>query len=462
MERLDEILLQKVNYFYPNAKQPALSGINLSIKKGELVLLAGPTGSGKSTLAFILMGVIPEVIGGNLEGNVSIFGSDPTKGTSELTGKVGFVAQNFENELFGMQVREGLAFGPLNKSLSRKETKKRVDNLISTLELEGLEDRYSFNLSRGEQQKVIFGSMLALNPDLLILDEPLAHLDRESKVKVIQLLEKLHKERDLSILVIEHEVRLVRKIAQRLVLLNQGKIAYDGEPSINLNILKDLGLRIGQELKQLEFKDRRVSAPILSTVDLTCRRGNKKVLKGISFEIKRGEIVGIVGPNGAGKTTLALTLADLLPFSGEINRNGNVSMVFQNPEENLVYHSVWEEVYQPARNKGQNKEEARKTSKKILKRLDLYKFKNRNPQALSQGQKLRLAFASALSLQPDLLIFDEPTFGQDFKGLQNIFSLLTSYTSAVLICTNHGKIAQALSDRILQLEGGKVVERRAT
>lgn len=454
---MNNVVIKNVGFTYQDSTQKTLSNIDLTLQNGEITVVGGPTGSGKSTLAYLLVGLIPSVIDGKLTGEISIFGEDPRQGSSELRGKVGYVAQHFENELFGMKVEEALAFGPLNDGRDRKEVRETVERLLSLLQLENERDQYSFHLSRGEQQKVVIGSMLATKPALLVLDEPFSQLDQKGKQHTLQMIKKLEKEEDLTILLIEHDLPPALEIAQRLVLINEGELVYDGPPNKQSNLLTDLGLRVNRWSETFsQRKANHTSKHILTVSNLDCYREGTKVLDQAFFTLRQGETVSIVGENGAGKTTFALACADLIPYDGTITREGNVSMMFQDPDANLLYSSVWKEVFHTAKNRGIPEKTAQKVAKNLLQQVGLFKYKHKHPQTLSQGQRLRLAFISAISSNPEILILDEPTIGQDFNSLRNLFSILQSFDTATMICTTHKQFAETISQRVYRLHNGKL------
>ncbi|MGQ4892447.1 MAG: ABC transporter ATP-binding protein [Candidatus Njordarchaeia archaeon] len=456
------IRLNHVFYRYKTKKDYSLRDVTFNVDKGEFALVAGPTGSGKSTLAYLLTGIAQSYFVGELKGEIFVDGKR-INGLRDTVGVIGYVFQSFENQLLNFSVKEELMIAPLSLGLNKREIEKTLNHVGELLDIKKLFHRYVYNLSSGEMQKVAIASMLTGKPKILFLDEPFSQLDDKSIENLIQELVEMNKE-GLTIVVVEHRImKLIDKI-DKIVLLNRGEIIYEGDPRGARRHLELLGLRTNPIEKRIKEKIRRENErrTIVSVRNLWVDRdGNRDVLKGLSFNVNAGEIVSFYGPNGSGKTTLALTLLNVINKKlGSIKIHGDSTMVFQCPDQNLIYDTVFEEVYNPALNSGMSKDEARVLAKNLLEKFGLTEYLNESPLLLSKGEKYRLAIASAIASKPDLLILDEPTYGQDFKGIEAIFNAISHLIDrgnlAVIINTNDKEVAEAFSDKVFYMENGEI------
>ncbi len=456
------VVIDNLSYRYPTAREYVVRDINIDINQGELVLIAGPTGSGKTTLSYIISGIVQSYIGGELIGNISIDGKE-IKSIKDSQGLLGYIFQSFENQLLSLSVQDEILLAPINNGIDFNSAKKIVDELINVFNLENLRDRYVYNLSSGEMQKVAIASMLAMKPKVLLLDEPFSQLDDQSTEILINKLLNL-KEKGLTIIIIEHRIYKLLNLVDRLILISQGRVVYNGDPKKGESMAKKLGLRIDS----FESKTKKFKAPsdtILSVENLWVNRASETdVLKGVNLSLNKGEFISIYGPNGAGKTTLALTLINVLSRKrGVIKLKGSISMVFQNPDQNLVFSTVEDEILKPAINSGLSKEQAKELAKMLLEAFNLTHLRSRHPLTLSKGERYRLAVASSLASNPNILILDEPTYGQDYRGITAILEKLREFSEdkglSVIILTNDWEFANAFSDAIYLLKDGVLVEK---
>ncbi len=508
------ITLRNVTYYYPNTENPAIKNINLKVKEGEFIVIAGPSGGGKSTLCRILLGLIPHYYGGRLYGEVIVNGLNVVESSiKELVGTVGVVFQIPENQMVNLIVEEEVAFGPENLLFPSKVINERIEWALRSLKINHLRHRLTYTLSGGEAQKVALASVLALKPKILILDEPLANLDPYSAREFLSLLSSFWKENNITIILIEHRLTEAIKYAQRLVLLNKTIIA-DGDPRELLakGILEDQGIEVpplSRLAKQLKVKTIPLHIheaaelyngliksyvkynpypsseanknngdnhePIIVVEDLwyTYPDG-RNALKGVNLKIHRGEFVAIVGANGAGKTTLIKHFNGLLkPTRGKVivfgmdTRNHStaelsrfIGIVFQNPLHQFFEETVEKEVMFTIRNmKVSNGEEK---VREILKELGIYHLRNKSPHELSAGEQRRLAIASILVYEPEVIVLDEPTAGLDYGlkiELLNLIidKILSKGKTIIMVSHDMEFLAYAPVNRIIVMNNGRII-----
>jgi energy-coupling factor transport system ATP-binding protein len=520
------VTFEKITYRYPYSDFQVLSGVNFELKKGEFVLLVGPSGCGKSTLVRCLNRLVPEISGGSLSGSVLIRGKDlKHEKVHKLAFEVGMVFQNPETQLFSLTVAEDLAFGPENLGLSRQEVLSRVEKSLKAVGLERLRDNFIFTLSGGEKQRTAIGGNLAMKPEILVLDEPTSDLDPAGTREVLELLRQLNSEKQTTIILIEHKLDTVFEMADRMLVMDEGKLILDGKPFEILcreeEKLKKLGIHPPQltEITRFLWPDSETSSPpsyekilkkltellqpflaenkpesleetkswipsILSPREslphvrienLCCRHEDgSETLKNVSLEIKHGEFLALLGHNGAGKTTLAGHLIGFYrPSSGRILLNGKdtgnfstaqlsqqIGYLFQNPDSQIFTDSILEEVCFGLKNLKIPEEEIKRRVNSALEMMELSAYKNRYPQALSRGQRQRLAVASILALEPDLMILDEPTTGQDrghiCKFLDKIREL-NRLGKTVILITHDMELAAEYSKRVIVMKQGEIL-----
>jgi energy-coupling factor transport system ATP-binding protein len=456
---------------------PVLKDINLDIRQGELVLVTGPSGCGKSSLAYALSGLIPHSIPAQFEGQVEIGGLDTrTHSLREIVQQAGIVLQNPSSQLFHLRVEDEVAFGPRNLGFSEDEVRQRTDWALQATGLEKLRDQRPLELSGGQKQCVAIASVLAMRPRILILDEPTASLDVPSTHRVLATLKTLREEHGVTIVIVEHRLADVARLADRLVLMNAGQIVADGSPEA---VLSDPALREGFGLRRMtqepqvawetliegeapRFNGRE---PLLALEHVSAGYNRKAVIEGINLSLYSGDFAALVGDNGTGKSTLGLVAAGLLkPLAGQISYwNGSrpkpgldVAMLFQNPADQLFTDLVDEEVAFGPRNYNcfdptQHDE--------ILREADLLDMRERRPLMLSAGQQQRTALGACLGLRPRLLILDEPTLGQDWGHLQrlmNFLSLLNRQGMAIFLISHDYKLVHRYARRVFLMKNGRI------
>jgi len=439
---------------YPEAH--ALRGVDLSIAPGSFVLIGGPSGGGKSTLAHALMGLIPQTMPAEVRGHVSIAGLDPRRhSVAQLATRMGLVFQNPATQLFNGTVEEEAAFGPRNLALSSEEVGARVDYALQAAGCAHLRYRAVRHLSGGEQQRVATASALAMRPTILLLDEPTANLDAEGVRSIVQALVRLHCHFQVTLVVIEHRLVPFLPYADRLVWLANGRVAADGPPAETL-------ARVQPALPAHPPSPALANEPLVTLQGVTAGHNGRLILQDCSLTLHQGDFAALVGPNGAGKTTLARVLAGVLrPRRGRVVWHADgalwrVGLLQQNPLHQLVCDTVEEEVCFGPRNLGTEQGEE---TEAILVQTDLLPLRHRSTRALSVGQQQRTALAATLSLQPALVILDEPTVGQDWAHLIQVMDFLADLNRAgqtVLLITHDKRLVERYASRVLMLQEGRI------
>jgi len=469
-------------------EQPALEHVSFTVGRGEFVLLSGPSGCGKSTLACALNGLIPHASPARMSGRVVVDGLNTAMHSlPELAAHVGLVFQNPATQLFNATVEEEIAFAPRNLGLPTEEVSARVAFALDATGISHLRGRTIRTLSSGEQQRVAIASVLALRPQVLVLDEPLSNLDWHGAEQVMSTLARLHREEGLTILVIEHRLPVVVPLANRALLMQGGRIVADGRPEdvfTDEERLNTLGLRY----PWMETGDWRMEIfkgeanptiqpphhptipsahPLVAIQGLEAGYGRRTVLRDLDLSLYPGEFTALVGDNGAGKSTLAKVLAGLLPprrgkiiWNEKLRRlplGRRVGFLFQNPLDQLVCDTVEEEVAFGPRNLGLAVGERVETT---LAAAGLTALRHRRPAALSAGEQQRTALAAALSTAPHLLILDEPTMGQDWAHLSHLMESLTQLNhngQTILLITHDDRLVCRYAQRVIRLEEGRII-----
>ncbi|MCA1321245.1 energy-coupling factor ABC transporter ATP-binding protein [Bacillus tianshenii] len=465
------ILLEDLQLKYPGGRQ-LFHDFTLSVKKGEKVLILGPSGSGKSTLLQVMSGLIPGVL------EVPMLAKETMTPISW-----GYVFQDPDSQFCMPYVDEELAFVLENLAVQREEMPERICQLLELVGLD-LEDMHTSigKLSGGMKQRLAIASVLAMEPEVLFLDEPTAMLDPEGTHQVWETIKGVDEEK--TVIIVEHKVDHILDYVERIVVLDEeGCIVADGPTSRILQnqipLLKKYGIwypGVWEEyLEEREqaceiFSKASKQIPIITLDDFTGYRGKEKKIEVEEKIIHSGEWVAIVGENGAGKSTLLESLMQLIKTEGVYMLDGNsvkgipsdrVGFVFQNPEFQFVTTSVYEEIAYALRLEKRKEEEIESQVEGLLRRFQLEHLKTRHPYQLSMGQKRRLSVASAVIKQPDILLLDEPTFGQDSKNTFRMLEWLSEMKQAgvaIIMVTHDLYIAENFADRIWVVEDGKVKE----
>ena len=471
-------------------KNAALSDVDLDIAPGERVLVLGPSGSGKSTLMGGLAGLLGGAEEGEATGTLTVDGVAP----AEARGRVGLLMQDPEAQVVLARVGDDVAFGMENLGVAREEIWPRVENSLEAVGLSVPLDHSTTELSGGQKQRLALASILAMGPGLLLLDEPTANLDPSGVAEVRAAVEKVVEHTGATMVVVEHRVDVWASLVDRVIVVADGAIAADGPLDEVLaqqgDALRERGIWLpgddvaaevgpAPEAAPASSED----APIARVTDLTIGYdASAPVRSGIDLTIERGVSTCIVGANGAGKSTFALTLAGLLPpLEGAVEVEtsdgtagdphewsskqllGRMSMVFQEPEYQFLAATVAEELAIGPRAAGMTDEEIAPLVDEHLEALGLTKLARANPMTLSGGEKRRLSVATALISAPELLILDEPTFGQDrgtWLGLVRLLRAALERGVTLVSITHDPAFVAAMGQRVVDL--GQVGTRGAT
>ncbi|HTW88371.1 MAG TPA: energy-coupling factor transporter ATPase [Candidatus Binataceae bacterium] len=517
-EPVPAISVEELSFTYHGSDRRALSGISFVQARGEAIGIIGASGVGKSTLAKCLNRIIPEFEGGEFRGVVRIEGR-PLDGTrvSEVAGTVGMVFQDFESQLFSTNVAHEVAFAMEQIGMSREEMNLRIGPALEAVGLAGFEARDPTTLSGGEKQRLAIAAVLALGPDLIVMDEPTTDLDPEGKAEVFALIREL-RARGLSLLIIEHETDELRA-CDRLMLMRDGEIIADAPPAAlltRLNLLEECGVHppelnhvlaavgIAQHAPDVDHAEallrglfphlprnvgspppsaslRQAAAPesaerpLVEIEDLSFSYPNgPRVIDSVSLSIRPGEFIAVIGQNGSGKTTLAKQIVGLLkPGVGRVLIEGRdrtplmpaataqqVGYVFQNPDHQIFAATVEDEVAFGPRNFGLAPEAIELRSAEVLSAVNLEGARDSDPFLLGKGERQRLAVASVLALRPRLLILDEPTTGLDYGEQRRMMKLVTELNGAgiaIAIITHTPWLVAAYARRVVLMRHGRLL-----
>lgn len=504
------------SFKYRSQVEPTLLDINLSIYPGEKVLIVGPSGSGKSTLAHCINGLVPFSFTGESTGSLKIEGQEPKDlGLFGLSKLVGTVLQDTDGQFIGLTVAEDVAFSMENDCIAQDEMFERVDRVAKTVDITDLLDHAPNALSGGQKQRVSMAGVIVDDVDILLFDEPLANLDPATGKRAIDLIDRIHKKNNTTILIIEHRLEdaLYRDV-DRIVVVGDGRIVADVRPDELLAgpVLKEQGIREPLYITALKYAGCRIDKADLpqhidsmnllpykekvqnwyDKVQLTKKTPNREpaleirdlsfsykpgqpVLSHIDFSISKGEMVALVGKNGAGKSTLASLICGFMqPDQGEIYLNGDnlagysikergekIGLVMQSPNQMISKPMIYDEVALGLRVRGVAEEEIKERVFETLKICGLYPFRNWPVSALSFGQKKRVTIASILVMNPEVLILDEPTAGQDFRHYTEIMEFLRKIHEklgiTIIMITHDMHLMLEYTDRAIVIADGKML-----
>jgi energy-coupling factor transport system ATP-binding protein len=422
-----------LTFTYGGADRPALSGVSLEIAPGEIVLLTGRSGCGKTTLIRALAGLVPHFHGGSFGGTVEVGGHDTRRTRpAELAGTVATLFQDPEDQVVFGGVLAEVSFGIENAGTPPPEIEHRARAALDAVGAGHLVDRNVAELSGGELQRVCLASTLALEPALLLLDEPTSQLDAEGAVALLELVRRLAHERGTAVVISEQRVARTRPYCDRVVDLERGAIV-PARPAVT-ELERGLTPVVGEVACRVDG------------VDFAYANG-VPVLSDASLELRRGEIVALVGSNGSGKTTLAKIAAGLLePDGGRVRRAGRASYLSQDPGRYLARERCDDEVALGARDSS--------AGARALAAVGLEGYEARHPRDLSSGERERLALAAVLATEPDVLVLDEPTRGVDPEARVRLAALLRREAAdrATLLVTHDHDLVAAVADRTVELE----------
>ncbi|HFQ4981394.1 TPA: ABC transporter ATP-binding protein [Vibrio vulnificus] len=467
------------SFRYESLDKPTLRNINLRIEKGEKIVIIGPSGSGKSTLGQCLNGLIPHAIKGEVSGSLTINGQETaTFAMHQFTEQVGTVLQDTDSQFVGLSIGEDIAFALENQLTANIEMYSLVKATAKMVDLEQMLQRSPHDLSGGQKQRVSLAGILVDDVDILLFDEPLAALDPKTGKRTIEIIDELHRKTGKTVVIIEHRLEdVLHRHVDRIILMEGGEIMADTTPDellaspllaqygirepLYLTALKSAGCHLALDdhpssLRELPLANYQhamadwfhqantTSNHIRSETLLDVRNltysydGEKNALEGVSFNVQRGEFVSILGKNGSGKSTITkLIMGVIEPDDGTMHLNGQdlseltifersqkVGVVMQNPNHMISHHMIFDEVAFGLRNRGWDEQQVNSKVLEVLELCGLSKYRHWPIEALSYGQKKRVTIASILALEPELLILDEPTAGQDYRNYTSMLSFI--------------------------------------
>ena len=510
------ISFEDFGFQYTAQAEPTLHNINLTIRKGEKILIAGPSGCGKSTLAHCINGLVPNSYPGKATGSLTIGGKNALEmGLFGLSKIVGTVLQDSDGQFIGLTVAEDIAFALENDCIPTEEMHREVERIAELVDVKRVLNHAPHEISGGQKQRVGLGGVMVGQVDVLLFDEPLANLDPATGKQAIVLIDEIQKRTGCAVIIIEHRVEdVLYRPVDRMIVMGDGRIQYDGDPDTLLcsDLLPEMGIREPlyvtalkyagvtltpdmrpsclPELKLSESQRAQVQAwfdkqPVsqaaprqevllrVENLDFSYASGHH-ALRGIHANIRKGEMLSIVGTNGAGKSTFSKVVcgfenaqSGILEFGGvDLNtlsikeRADHIGYVMQNPNQMISKTQIFDEVALGLRNRGVSEEEIRPRVEETLKICGLYPFRNWPVSALSYGQKKRVTIASILVLNPEMILLDEPTAGQDLKHYTEIMDFLTQLNRqgvTVVLITHDMHLMLEYTPRAIVFHAGQVI-----
>lgn len=459
--------MDNVSFSYGSDKN--LRDINLNVKKGEVVLLCGESGCGKTTVTRFLNGLIPNFFDGEREGNVYLNSEKISEmPIYEISKHIGSVFQNPKTQFFNVDTTSEIVFGCENLSVDVDEIRKRLDLVVDDFKINHLLDKSIFKLSGGEKQKIACASVSAVNPDILILDEPSSNLDSQSSWDLESIIRNW-KNQGKTVIIAEHKLFFLSDVVDRVLFLKKGQITNEWSlEEFKQANHRDLGLR-QLNLENIACKRKEYYSSKNEFLELKKFKfsyGKTQILDIDDVKIPKNEIIAIIGKNGAGKSTFANCLCGLKrSCNGELisnrkalkrkDRLKKTYMVMQDVNHQLFTESVLDEVLLSM------DEDDIERAEEILTNLNLIHLKDAHPMALSGGEKQRVAIASAIASGKELLIFDEPTSGLDLKNMMKVsdnLKYLQSIGITSFIITHDYELIMEVCSHILHFEDGKIIE----
>ncbi|WP_409346085.1 ABC transporter ATP-binding protein [Paenibacillus sp. MBLB4367] len=505
---------------YESKKEPLLHTLNLQINQGEFVFVTGPSGGGKSTLCFSINGLIPNEMEGSLyEGSVTVDGINVQNTFPfELVSVVGTVLQDPEWQLVRGTVKEELTFALENMGVPVEEIDRRLAQVVEQVQIKPLLLRSSLELSGGQKQRVAIAACLMMQPKVIVLDEPTAELDPMGKEMVIETIRKLHREWGYTVVFVDHNLDVTLPHAERVIVVANGRIVADAAPSVLydqpgisellpmpqvIQVSRQLGVRKqdgGDPLTVAELEEELGKRHIGRLLDRTgsCQSiqqglaqseraiielkqvmfGYKKhaadlTIKPVDLRIMQGEFIAIIGHNGAGKSTLCKLITGLVkPRSGEVLIHGkpansyradqrirHVGFVFQNPDFQFVRRTVYDEVAYGLHIQRFKEDEIDERVRRVTKLLQIDNYLHEHPHFLSRGERRRVAIASILALEPEVIILDEPTTGLDSMRCQEMMNYIRTLWQkghTIVLLTHDMRVVADYVPRTIVMSGGQI------
>lgn len=520
MEKEAIISFENFGFQYTAQAEPTLYDINLKIHKGEKILIAGPSGCGKSTLAHCINGLVPNSYPGKTTGSLTVNGKNALElGLFGLSKTVGTVLQDSDSQFIGLTVAEDIAFALENDCVPTGEMHKQVEQIAELVDVKRVLKHAPHEISGGQKQRVGLGGVMVGEVDVLLFDEPLANLDPATGKQAIVLIDEIQKRTGCAVIIIEHRLEdVLYRPVDRVVVMGDGRIVYDGDPDrllcedllqqrgirepLYVTALKYAGVRLRPDMRpsylpelKLSTEQRKqvldwfVGQPVqeaaperevllrAENIDFTYEGGHH-ALRGIHAVVHKGEMLSIVGTNGAGKSTFSKVICGFeKPQSGILELNGvdlstlsikeradHIGYVMQNPNQMISKTQIYDEVALGLRNRGVSEEEIRPRVERTLKICGLYPFRNWPVSALSYGQKKRVTIASILVLEPEMILLDEPTAGQDLKHYTEIMDFLSELNRqgvTVVLITHDMHLMLEYTPRAIVFNAGQVIADRS-
>ncbi|PIE04132.1 MAG: heme ABC transporter ATP-binding protein [Spirochaetales bacterium] len=503
------------SFKYYTQKECTLNNIDLSISKGEKVVIVGASGSGKSTIAKCINGLIPNLYRGEVSGTLRIDGKENIdQSVYSLSKKVGTVLQDQDAQFVGLTVGEDIAFALENDMVEYSEMHERVSKIAELVDIQSHINSSPFEISGGQKQRTSLAGVLVDNVEILLFDEPLANLDPKTGKTAIELIDQIHKETGATVIIIEHRLEdVLHRPADRIILVDDGRIIADMTPDkiMASSYLNEHGIREPLYLTALKYAGVSVTedlhAAYIDTLDINKVKdkvsawynagtppqpeseqqvllevenvsfsydGVHQALSGISFSVNAGEMIAIAGKNGAGKSTIAKLICGFEPVdAGVIRYNGDdikdlsikeraglIGYVMQNPNEMISETQIFDEVALGLRNRGADEAEIKEKVTQALKICGLSPFTGWPVSALSFGQKKRVTIASILTLDPKIIILDEPTAGQDYRHYTEIMDFLESLNKhgvTIILITHDMHLLLEYTTRTVAFADGRVI-----
>ena len=514
------ISFKNFTFQYRAQKKPTLKEINLDIYPGERVLIAGPSGCGKSTLAGCINGLNPFSNPGECSGELIVDGVHaPKSSIFELSAHVGTVLQDPDGQFIGLTVGEDIAFALENSCMPQDEMHEITRHAAELVDIQDHLDYAPHELSGGQKQRVSLAGVMVDQVKILLFDEPLANLDPATGKQTIELINEIQENTDTTVVIIEHRLEdVLWRDVDRIVLMGEGRILADLHPDelLSTSLLEENGIReplyltamryagveitpekkpahvesvVMDEMDRKKMKDwfrerdaveaEKEDQPLLEVKNLNFGyEKSQQTLRNVTLTIHKGEMVSIVGKNGAGKSTFSKLVCGFeTPDSGEILFNGkdllqenirhrakHIGYVMQNPNQMISKTMIFDEVALGLRNMGKSEEEIREKVEETLKICGLYPFRNWPVSALSFGQKKRVTIASVLVQDPELIILDEPTAGQDFRHYTDIMEFLRGLNEkgvTVVMITHDMHLMLEYTPRALAFADGRLIADRS-
>lgn len=508
------IYCEQFGFQYDSQKEPTLKNIHLSIEQGETVLILGPSGSGKSTLGHLINGLAPNAYKGTVTGRMEVAGH--LIGQTDiftLSNKVGTVLQDTDGQFLGLTVAEDIAFALENLAVDGTTMHQKVQYWAEKVRLNQLLAHRPQDLSGGQKQRVSMAGVMIGETPILLFDEPLANLDPKTGKEAMELIEELKNELSATVIIIEHRLEDVLHCkVDRIIVMQEGQIISDSTPQklLTSDTLAQMGIReplyisamryagldlanfhpidslanLDLAIQKEKFQNwqkaqsqkilSQQTNPLLELDHISCGYDQKLILKNLSMSIHQGEMVAIVGENGAGKSTLIKLICGFIPLqNGRMQFKGNdltkdsikeradkIGYVMQNPNQMISQNIVFDEVALGLKLRGVDQETIQQKVHEVLKICGLFPFRNWPIQALSYGQKKRVTIASMLALEPEILILDEPTAGQDlahYTQMMDFLEQLNRQGVTIILVTHDMHLMLEYTTRSLVMVDGQVI-----